>query len=99
MMILALAAEVSALRERLDTHEQLAAGGRQPTPDATEGYRPTEAVEAVRAAARRELIDRITRVLLEPRSVRGGGGPDDDQTEETRDAAVPTPDADRGDAR
>jgi hypothetical protein len=70
MMILALATEVSALRERLDTHEQLAAAGRLPEPAAIESYTPTEEVEAARAAARRSLIERITRVLLEPDSPR-----------------------------
>jgi uncharacterized protein (DUF2126 family) len=70
MMILALAAEVSALRERLDSHERLAAAGRLPEPDSVEAYAPSEAVEAERAATRRAMIDRVTRVLLEPESVR-----------------------------
>lgn len=70
MMILALATEVSALRERLDTHERLAASGSSPVPAAIEAYVPDEAVEAARAAARRSLIERITRVLLEPDSPR-----------------------------
>ena len=64
MMILALAADVSALRERLDTHERLAAAERLPAPDAVERYAPTEAVAAARAAARRAMSDRVTRVLL-----------------------------------
>lgn len=70
MTILALAAEVSALRERLDTHERLAAGDGLPVPAAVEAYVPDETVEAARAAARRSLIERITRVLLEPDSPR-----------------------------
>jgi hypothetical protein len=70
MMILALAAEVSALRERLDTLERLAAAAQWPAPDAVERHAPTEEVEATRAAARRALIDRVTRVLLEPDPVR-----------------------------
>jgi hypothetical protein len=70
MMILALASEVSALRERLDTHERLAEGGRPPAPAAVETYTPGDAVEAQRAAARRSLIERVTRVLLEPDSPR-----------------------------
>jgi hypothetical protein len=65
MMMLSLAAEVSALRERLDTHERLAEGAQPPTPATVEAYAPTEVVEAARARARRELIDRVTRVLLE----------------------------------
>jgi hypothetical protein len=70
MMILALAAEVSALRERLDTHERLAAAEQLPTPAAVENYGPSDSVEAGRAAARRAMIDRVTRVLLEPESSR-----------------------------
>ncbi|GEM_PF-2753507 len=65
MMVLALAAEVSALRERLDTHERLADGEQLPATPSVEAYVPTEAVEATRASARHSLIDRITRVLLE----------------------------------
>jgi len=68
MMLLALAAEVSALRERLDTHERLAEEKQPPTTASVEAYAPTEAVEAARASARRSLIDRMTRVLLETRS-------------------------------
>ncbi len=81
MMILALATEVSALRERLDTHERLVEGGLPPSPGAVEAYAPGEAVEAARAAARRSLIDRITRVLLEPDSTRRRDAPSDDSAE------------------
>jgi hypothetical protein len=70
MMILALAAEVSALRERLDTHEQLAAAGVPAAVDSVESFAPPKDVAAARAAARRSMIDRITRVLLEPESPR-----------------------------
>lgn len=66
MMILALAAEVSALRDRLDTHERLSDHGASPTTAAVESYAPDDAAEAARAAARRSLIDRLTRALLEP---------------------------------
>ncbi len=67
MMMLSLAAEVSALRERLDTHERLAEEKQTPTSASVEAYAPTEAVEAARSSARRALIDRMTRVLLETR--------------------------------
>jgi hypothetical protein len=70
MMILALAAEVSALRERLDTHERLAATGVLPAPDSVESFVAVDDVAAARAAARRSMIDRVTRVLLEPESPR-----------------------------
>ncbi len=68
MMILALAAEVSALRDRLDTHERLADGNQLPASPAVEAYAPSDAVEAARKSARLSLIDRITRVLLDDES-------------------------------
>jgi hypothetical protein len=68
MMVLALAAEVSALRERLDTHERLADGALPATLAAVESYQTPEPVEAQRADARRALIDRIARVLIEPQA-------------------------------
>jgi hypothetical protein len=82
MMILALASEVSALQARLDTHERLAEAGQPPVPGAVEAYLPDESVEAARAASRRSLIDRITRVLLEPGSSHRG-------TSQTHDAGPP----------
>ena len=70
MMLLALATEVSALRERLDTHERLAESRLPPLPAAVEAYEPPAEVEAARAVARRSLIDRIARVLTEPETAR-----------------------------
>lgn len=70
MMILSLAAEVSALRDRLDTHERLAAAGKVATPAAVEAYQPAVEVEASRSAARRTMIESLTRVLLEPEAQR-----------------------------
>ncbi len=79
MMVLALAAEVSALRDRLDTHERLADGNQLPATRSVEAYAPTEAAEAARASTRRSLIDRITRVLLETESrQRQGVAPPDE---------------------
>lgn len=66
MMILALTAEVSALRERLDTHERLADAAQAATTRAVEHFEPDGGVESQRAAARRTLIDRVARVLIEP---------------------------------
>lgn len=65
MMVLALSAEISALRDRLDTHERLADGGLPATTAAVETYAQPAAVEDARAARRRALIERVTRVLLE----------------------------------
>ena len=66
MMILALTAEVSALRERLDTHERLAEAAKPASPAAVESFEPGVDVETERAVARRFLIDRVVRVLIEP---------------------------------
>jgi hypothetical protein len=73
MMILGLAAEVSALRERLDTHERLASAGKPATPAAVEAYQPGPDVESSRSAARRAMIECLTRVLLEPEAQRRTG--------------------------
>jgi hypothetical protein len=70
MMILALAAEVSALRDRLDTHERLADSGKPASTESVESYQPPEAVEADRAASRLSLIDRVTRALIDPATPR-----------------------------
>ena len=50
MMILALTAEVSALRERLDTHEKLADAGKPAATASVESFEVPETVEAARAA-------------------------------------------------
>ena len=57
--------EVSALRDRLDTHEALAARGILPTPDAIEAYRPDDAHEAARRAERATTLRRVFRLILE----------------------------------
>jgi len=60
-VVLALASEVSALRERLDTHERLA-------PDLlakVEAYEPDAAALAARAAWREAYISRLFRVITE----------------------------------
>jgi hypothetical protein len=64
-VVLALMSEVAALRERLDTHERLAATGIVATVDAIEAYVPDDAVEASREAWRDAYIKRLLRVALE----------------------------------
>jgi hypothetical protein len=64
-MILALSAEVSALRDRLDTHEKLGDAGQLPATAAVETFEPAESQEAARAERRQTMIERITRPLLE----------------------------------
>lgn len=65
MMFTALIGEVSALRERLDTHELLAAAGQVATPDAIEAFAVPAEDAARRAATRDAMLRRIFRVALE----------------------------------
>ncbi len=64
-VLLALTAEVAALRERIDSHERLAANGAAPTVDQVEAYRPDAATEAQREAWRDAYLRRLFRVITE----------------------------------
>jgi hypothetical protein len=63
-MIMALTSEVAVLRERIDTHECLAAGGEAADNSAVDAFQPGETDEARRAAARERLIDKVCRPLI-----------------------------------
>ncbi len=65
MVITALTAEVSALRDRVDTHEALAARGTFATFEAIEGYVTSEADDVRREVGRAALLKRVYRVLTE----------------------------------
>ena len=65
LMFTALIGEVSALRERLDTHELLAAAGQVATPDAIEAFDVPAKDVTRRAATRDAMLRRIFRVALE----------------------------------
>ena len=62
-MIMALAGEVSILRERMDTHERLAQKKKPATHQAIEDYKPDETTEAFRAQWRADYIARILRIV------------------------------------
>jgi len=62
-MIMALAGEVSVVRERLDTHERLAAKKKLASHQAIEDYEPDEITEAFRAQWRAEFIARVLRIV------------------------------------
>jgi len=62
-MIVALVGEVSVVKERLDTHERLAAQGKVATPEEIENYSPDEAVEDEREAWRAGMLDRVFRII------------------------------------
>jgi hypothetical protein len=62
-MITALVGEVSILKDRVDTHERLAAAGKVATPEEIEAYEPDESVEDEREAARVAMLDRVFRII------------------------------------
>ena len=57
--------EISALRDRLDTHEALAEQGIVPTRAAVEAYRPDEAHDAARRNDRAMTLRRVFRLIME----------------------------------
>ena len=62
-MVLALTAEVSVLRDRLDTHEQLASSGQSIDADAVEAFQADEDVADARSAQRTKLLSKVLRPL------------------------------------
>lgn len=58
-MMMDLAAEISVLRERLDTHERLAEAKGAYTQADIESYEPSDDVRATRDAWRNKFIDRL----------------------------------------
>jgi hypothetical protein len=67
MMLLATLSELSALRDRVDTHERLATAGLDAGMDAVEHYDQSDEVRAERALRRTQMIDRVFRILMEER--------------------------------
>src|SRR4051812_30628659 len=59
IMVVALMSEVSALRDRIDTHEAVAAIGGPATTEAIEAYELTPARQATREANRQAMIKRV----------------------------------------
>lgn len=58
-MIMNMAAEISVLRERLDTHEQVAAAKGSFTQADVEAYQPTDSVADAREAWRKKFLERM----------------------------------------
>jgi hypothetical protein len=65
-IVTALTAELSVVRERLDTAERLADRGLLATPANIEAYEPEPAVETAREAIRSAMLDRVFRILSQP---------------------------------
>ena len=64
-MVMNLAAEVAVLRERLDTHEQVAASKKLFTPTDIEEFDPSDDVREARDAWRNRFLDRMLSVVQE----------------------------------
>jgi hypothetical protein len=62
-MMMDMAAEISVLRERLDTHERVAAAKGAYTPADIEAYEPSDDVRAARDAWRNKFLDRLLTTL------------------------------------
>jgi len=62
-MVLALSAEISVLRDRLDTHERLAEASTAPTPEAVESYVPDDAASGQRSAWRSAFLAKLFRSI------------------------------------
>ena len=62
-MIMELASEVSVMRDRLDTHERLAANKGIYTETEIESFRPTDEEAAQRSAWRSGFLDRLLKGL------------------------------------
>jgi hypothetical protein len=71
-VVVALMGEVATLRDRLDTHERLAAAGRVATPENVEAYRPDPDVRARRDAERQRYLERVMRAFTEEAQRLGG---------------------------
>ncbi|MEP2736581.1 MAG: hypothetical protein ABJP34_09800 [Erythrobacter sp.] len=64
-MVMALTGEVSVLRDRLDTHEKLAADKIWPTAENVESFELTEDVEKERDERRSAYLGRVMRIVTE----------------------------------
>lgn len=72
-ILLALVSEVASIRDRVDTHERVAAAGTPPALDLVETYVPDAAANAAREAWRDAYIRRLFRVITEDVEVLKAG--------------------------
>ncbi len=64
-MVMTLLGEVTVLRDRIDTHERLAAAQGLWSRDEVDAYVPDAPVTAERGCERQALMDRVLKVLTE----------------------------------
>ncbi|KQS04120.1 hypothetical protein ASG11_07570 [Sphingomonas sp. Leaf357] len=74
IMLVALMSEVSALRDRLDTHEAVADLGGSVTTAAIEAYELTPERHAAREENRQAMLKRVLRVITEERDAAAFDG-------------------------
>lgn len=67
IMFVALMSEVSALRDRLDSHEAVADSGEAVKTAAVEAYRPDAERHVAREANRQAMLKRVFRAITEER--------------------------------
>jgi hypothetical protein len=67
LMLVNLLAEVSALRDRIDSIEAVSGQGETPTTAAIEGYRITPERHIARESARQAMLSRVLRPITEER--------------------------------
>lgn len=72
IMFVALMSEVSALRDRLDTHEAVADLGGAATTAAVEAYELTPERHLAREANRQAMLKRVFRAITEEREEAAG---------------------------
>lgn len=72
IMLVALMSEVSALRDRLDTHEAVADLGGSATTEAIEAYELTPERHLAREANRQSMLKRVLRAITEERDEAAG---------------------------
>ena len=72
IMLVALMSEVSALRDRLDTHEAVADLGDVLTTAAIEAYQLTVERHLAREANRQAMLKRVLRAITEERDEAAG---------------------------
>ena len=75
IMLVALMSEVSALRDRLDTHEAVVEMGGVVTSAAVEAYELTPERQARREAMRETMLKRVLRVVTEECDEAATDGP------------------------
>ena len=72
IMLVALMSEVSALRDRLDTHEAISDFGEIATSAAIEAYELTSERHLAREANRQAMLKRVLRAITEERDEAAG---------------------------